>query len=123
MSFMSRFRILTKILAIVGVLSLITGVMAWLGISSLHAVSDRSDTMARSAMRALLATRANNNLVSINRAEFLSALDPRDENRLAARALIDAQIKQLEERLAEVGKTQDEKAQALLPAVKSALAA
>jgi methyl-accepting chemotaxis protein len=123
MQFMARFRILTKILAIVGVLSLITGVMAWLGISSLHAVSDRSDTMARSAMRALLATRANNNLVSINRAEFLSALDPRDENRLAARALIDAQIKQLEERLAEVGKTQDEKAQALLPAVKSALAA
>ena len=100
---MARFRILSKILVIIAVLSLITGLMAWLGISSLHSVSDRSDTMARSAARALLATRANNNLVAINRAEFLTALDPRDENRLAARAVIDDQIKQLEDRLAEVG--------------------
>ena len=42
---MSRFRILTKILAIIVVLSIITGVMAWLGISALHDVSDRADTM------------------------------------------------------------------------------
>jgi methyl-accepting chemotaxis protein len=119
----ARFRILSKILMIIAVLSLITGLMAWLGISSLHSVSDRSDTMARSAARALLATRANNNLVVINRAEFLTALDPRDENRLAARAVIDDQIKQLEDRLAEVAKTQDQKSQALMPAVRSSLAA
>lgn len=120
---MARFRILTKILAIIAVLSLITGVMAWLGVSSLHSVSDRSDTMKRSAERALLATRANNNVVSLNRAEFRSAIDPRDENRLAARVVIDEQIKQLEERLAEIAKTGDEKTLALLPAVRSALAA
>ena len=120
---MARFRILTKILAIIVVLSLITGVMAWIGVSSLHAVSDRSDTMKRSAERALLATRANNNVVSMNCAEFRSAIDPRDENRLAARVVIDEQVKQLEERLAEIAKTRDEKTQALLPAVTSALAA
>ena len=123
MSFLAKFRVLTKVLAIICVLSLITGIMAWLGISSLHSVSERSDTMARSAARALLATRANNNVVAMNRAEFRSALDPRDENRLAARAVIDEQIKQLEERLAEVSKTVDEKTQALLPAVRSALSA
>ena len=121
MSFLAKFRVLTKVLAIICVLSLITGIMAWLGISSLHSVSERSDTMARSAARALLATRANNNVVAMNRAEFRSALDPRDENRLAARAVIDEQVKQLEERLAEVSKTTDEKTQALLPAVRSAL--
>lgn len=120
---MARFRILTKILAIICVLSLITGVMAWLGVSSLHSVSDRSDTMRRSAERALLATRANNNVVSANRAEFRSALDPSDENRRAARSTIDEQIRQLEERIAEIAKTTDEKTQALLPAVRSALAA
>jgi len=123
MSFLAKFRVLTKVLAIICVLSLITGIMAWLGISSLHSVSERSDTMARSAARALLATRANNNVVAMNRAEFRSALDPRDENRLAARAVIDEQLKQLEERLAEVSKTADEKTQALLPAVRSALSA
>ena len=119
--FLDKFRVLTKVLAIICVLSLITGIMAWLGISSLHSVSERSGTMARSAERALLATRANNNVVAMNRAEFRSALDPSDENRLAARAVIDEQVKQLEERLAEVSKTVDEKTQALLPAVKSAL--
>jgi len=119
--FLAKFRVLTKVLAIICVLSLITGIMAWLGISSLHSVSERSGTMARSAERALLATRANNNVVAMNRAEFRSALDPSDENRLAARAVIDEQVKQLEERLAEVSKTVDEKTQALLPAVKSAL--
>jgi methyl-accepting chemotaxis protein len=123
MSFLAKFRVLTKVLTIICVLSLVTAVMAWLGISSLHSVSERSDTMARSAARALLATRANNNVVAMNRAEFRSALDPRDENRLAARAVIDEQVKQLEERLAEVSKTVDEKTQALLPAVRSALSA
>ena len=123
MSFMSRFRILTKILAIIVVLSVISGVMAWLGISALQSVAERSDTMARSAERALLATRANNNVVALNRAEFRSALDPRDENRLAARGLINEQLKQLEERIAEVAKTRDDKTQALMPAVRSALAA
>jgi methyl-accepting chemotaxis protein len=122
MQFMARFRVLTKILSIIAVLSLITGVMAWLGISSLQSVSERSDTMARSAERSLLATRANNNVVAMNRAEFRSALDPRDENRLAARAVIDEQAKQLEERITEVAKTRDEKTQALMPAVTSALA-
>ena len=120
---MARFRILTKILAIIVVLSLITGVMAWLGVSSLHSVSDHSDTMKRSAERALLATRANNNVVAMNRAEFRSAIDPRDENRLAARVVIDEQVKQLDERLAEIAKTKDEKTLTLLPAVTSALAA
>jgi methyl-accepting chemotaxis protein len=122
MQFMARFRVLTKILSIIAVFSLITGVMAWLGISSLQSVSERSDTMARSAARSLLATRANNNVVAMNRAEFRSALDPRDENRLAARAVIDEQAKQLEERITEVAKTRDEKTQALMPAVTSALA-
>jgi methyl-accepting chemotaxis protein len=120
---MARFRILTKILAIIVVLSLITGVMAWVGVSSLHSVSDHSDTMKRSAERALLATRANNNVVAMNRAEFRSAIDPRDENRLASRVVIDEQVKQLQERLAEIAKTKDEKTLALLPAVTSALAA
>jgi methyl-accepting chemotaxis protein len=110
-------------LAIIVVLSLITGVMAWVGVSSLRSMSDHSDTMKRSAERALLATRANNNVVAMNRAEFRSAIDPRDENRLAARAVIDEQVKQLEERLAEIARTRDAKTLALLPAVTSALAA
>ena len=123
MLFLPRFRILTKILAIVGGLSIIAGMLAYLGISSLKSLSEHGVVTARAAERALLSAEANQNVLAINRAEFRSALDPRDENRLAARSLIDEQFKSLEERLATISKTQDPQAIALLPGVRSALSA
>ncbi|PDT79232.1 methyl-accepting chemotaxis protein [Bradyrhizobium sp. C9] len=123
MMFLARFRILTKILAIVGGLSIIAGMLAYLGISSLKSLSERGVITARAAERALLSAEANQNVLAINRAEFRSALDPRDENRLAARSLIDAQFKSLEERLATISKTQDPQTIALLPGVRTALSA
>ncbi|MES5482571.1 HAMP domain-containing methyl-accepting chemotaxis protein [Bradyrhizobium sp. INPA03-11B] len=123
MMFLARFRILTKILAIVGGLSIIAGVLAYLGISSLKSLSERGVVTARAAERALLSARANQNVLAINRAEFRSALDPRDENRLAARSVIDEQLKLLDERLVEIGKTQDPQTIALLAGVRSAQSA
>ncbi|WP_420970212.1 methyl-accepting chemotaxis protein [Bradyrhizobium sp. B120] len=123
MMFLARFRILTKILAIVGGLSIIAGMLAYLGISSLKSLSERGVVTARAAERALLSAEANQNVLAINRAEFRSALDPRDENRLAARSLIEEQFKSLEERLATISKTQDPQTIALLPGVRSALSA
>ncbi|WP_407165581.1 methyl-accepting chemotaxis protein [Bradyrhizobium sp. ORS 111] len=120
---LARFRILPKILAIVCGLSLIAGMMAWLGISSLNSLSERSAITARAAERALLSARANQNVLAINGAEFRSALDPRDENRLAARSVIEAQIKLFEERLAEISHTSDEQTISMLSGVRSALAA
>ncbi|MFX6819349.1 hypothetical protein ABTH35_20500, partial [Acinetobacter baumannii] len=58
-----------------------------------------------------------------NRAEFRSALDPRDDNRLAARDVINAQLKQYQERFDEVSQTPDEKAKAMLPGVREAFSA
>ncbi len=121
--FLARFRILTKILAIVGGLSIIAGALAYLGISSLKSLSERGVVTARAAERALLSARANQNVLAINRAEFRSALDPRDENRLAARSVIDEQLKLLDERLVEIGKTQDPQTIALLAGVRSAQSA
>jgi len=123
MRFLGRFRILTKILAIVILLSGIAGLMAYLGISALGDLSEKADMMSAAARRALLAARANQNVIALNRAEFRSALDPRDENRLAAREVIEAQFKQYEERIGEVRKTPDVKAKAMLPEVEEAFAA
>jgi methyl-accepting chemotaxis protein len=119
--FLARFRVLTKVLAIVAVLSAIAGVITYLGISSLKSLSERGEAMARSAERSLSAARANEHVTAINRAEFRSALDPRDENRLAARSVIEDQLKRFRERLEDVSKSRDQKAQALMPAVHSAL--
>src|SRR5690348_11311239 len=123
MNFLGRFRILTKILAIVFLLGGVAAFMAYLGISALGDLSEKADLMSSAAKRALLAARANQNVIALNRAEFRSALDPRDENRLAAREVIETQLKQYQERLDEIAKTKDEKAKAMLPEVHEAFSA
>jgi methyl-accepting chemotaxis protein len=123
MHFLGRFRILTKILAIVILLSGVAGMMAYLGISALADLSEKADVMSSAARRALLAARANQSVIALNRAEFRSALDPRDENRLAAREVIETQLKLYQEHFDEVSKTVDEKAKAMLPDVREAFTA
>jgi methyl-accepting chemotaxis protein len=123
MHFLGRFRILSKILGIVVLLCGIGAAIAWIGVSALGELSEKADVMSTSAKRALLAARANQNVISLNRAEFRSALDPRDDNRLAARDVINAQLKQYQERFDEVSQTPDEKAKAMLPGVREAFSA
>ncbi|MBK0789781.1 hypothetical protein, partial [Escherichia coli] len=73
MMILARFRILTKILAIVVGLSVIASALAYLGISSLKSLSQRGEVTAHAAERALLSARANQSVLAINRAEFRSA--------------------------------------------------
>jgi methyl-accepting chemotaxis protein len=120
---LARFGILTKILMIVVLLSAIAILMACLGVSALARLYDNAEGMHGSARRALLAARANQNVIALNRAEFRSALDPRDENRLAAKDLMATQLKQFDERMDEASKTRDEQAQALIPIARQAFAA
>jgi len=109
MSFLSRFKILPKILAVILLLSAITGGVAWLGISALRSLSDATDRMEAGATRAMLAQQLAVNLVAMSRAEFQMSTDPRDENRAAARRTIDAESKLFKERLQAVSsKTGDE---------------
>jgi methyl-accepting chemotaxis protein len=120
---LARFGILTKILAIVLLLSAIAAAMAYLGISALARLNDNAEGMQGAARRALLAARASQNVLMMNRAEFRSALDPRDENRLEARQIIDEQSKEFQAQLDEVVKTRDDRARAMVPAAREAFAA
>jgi methyl-accepting chemotaxis protein len=123
MDFLGRVRILTKILVIVFLLSGIGAALAFIGVAALGQLSAKAELMSAASQRALLAARANQNVIALNRAEFRSALDPRDENRLAARQVIDEQLKQYQERFDEVSRTPDEQALAMLPAAREAFAA
>jgi methyl-accepting chemotaxis protein len=123
MDFLGRVRILTKILLIVFLLSGIGAALAFIGVAALGQLSAKAELMSAASRRALLAARANQNVIALNRAEFRSALDPRDENRLAARQVIDEQLKQFQERFDDVSQTPDEQAIALLPAAREAFAA
>src|SRR3954471_23438722 len=123
MNFLARFRILTKILSIIVLMAGIAAGVAWIGISSLSSLNDKADNMSAAAKRALTAARANQNVLALNRAEFRSALDPRGDNRTAARQVIEENLKLFNERIEEVGKTRDEQARAMMPAVKETFAA
>jgi methyl-accepting chemotaxis protein len=122
MSFLARFRILTKILAIVMLMAMIAGGISFLGIHALASMNDGAGLMKAAANRALNAARANQNVIALNRAEFRVALDPSAENRAEVHKVIDEQLKLYEAGIEVVSKTVDEKAKALLPAMNEAMA-
>ncbi|MGY4304796.1 methyl-accepting chemotaxis protein [Bradyrhizobium sp. USDA 4369] len=120
MSLLSRFRVLTKILAIVLLMAAVAGTISWFAIGALHVVADDASKMALAANRALQAARANQNVIALNRAEFRAALDPRADNRDAALKVIDEQRRLFTERMEEVSKTLDNQARAMIPDVRTA---
>ncbi|BAM91034.1 methyl-accepting chemotaxis protein [Bradyrhizobium oligotrophicum S58] len=122
MSFLSRFRVLTKILAIVVLMAAVAVTISWFAISALGIVAEDSSKMAMAANRALHAARANQNVIAMNRAEFRAALDPHAENRDAALKVAQEQRKLFTEHLAEVAKTNDDQAKAMIPDVRAAYA-
>jgi methyl-accepting chemotaxis protein len=122
MSFLARFKILTKIVAIVVFMATISVGLSWLGISSLARLDEGARDMSRAAKRALTGARTNQEVVGVNRAEFRIAIDPRPENVAETKKMIDDQLKAAEEGLANLEQTRDEQAKAMMPAVKEALA-
>jgi methyl-accepting chemotaxis protein len=99
MSLLARFKVLTKIIAVVGLLSLVTCAIAWIGITSLSSLNDATDKMDRAATQALMAQRLNTNLMAISRAEFEMSTDPRPENLKIIQEAVTRETKLFQERL------------------------
>ena len=59
-------------------------------------------------------------MLALNRAEFRTALDPRNESREATRKVVDEQLKLFDERFARVSQTKDDRARAMMPDIKDA---
>jgi methyl-accepting chemotaxis protein len=123
MSLLARFHVLTKIIAVVVLLSALAAGLTWLGVSALSTLNTGTANMGTSAKRALVATRAAQAVLVLNRSEYAAALDPSEQNRAEMKKQIEAQLKNFQERIDEVGKTRDEKARSMLPAVMEAFAA
>jgi methyl-accepting chemotaxis protein len=99
MAFLSRFKILTKILSVIMLLSVIAIAMAVLGIGSLKSLNDATNRMEISAEKAMLSQQLAVNLVTMNRAEFQMSTDPQEHSRKAARQTIDHETRLFTERL------------------------
>src|ERR1700730_111538 len=105
MPLLARFKIITKIIAVVLLLSAVTASVSWLGVRALSSLNDSADIMKAAAARALQAARANQSVIVLNRAEFRVALDPSVENRAAVRTIIDEQMKLYEAAIAGISQT------------------
>jgi methyl-accepting chemotaxis protein len=121
MSLLARFKIITKILAVIMLLAGVAAGTSWLGIRAMSAMNEDAETIASAAKRALEASRASTSLITLSSAEFQVALDPRPESRALVRKVVDEQTKLLNERVEYFGKTRDEKTQAMMPALKDAI--
>ena len=99
MSILARFRVLTKISAVVFMLSGVAVGITILGVSSLKSLSNATDRMESSAAQAVLAQRMSVSLLAINRSEFQLSTDPRPETRKVVREAIDTESKRFQERV------------------------
>jgi methyl-accepting chemotaxis protein len=122
MSLLARFKIITKLLAVILLLSAVAIGISWLGTHAMASMNIGADNMSAAAQRALEAARANQSVIALNRAEFRVALDPSPENRAAVRDVVDEQNKLFNQRLADLAHTRDEQAMRMLPDVKEAMA-
>ncbi len=123
MSMLARFRVLTKILAVIALMAVVACTISWLGIRALSTLNEGADNMNKAAKRALTGARANQNVLVLSRSEFRAALDPRAENRAEVRKIVDDQMKTFQARIDDLGQTRDEQAKAMLPAVRESWAA
>jgi methyl-accepting chemotaxis protein len=122
MSILARFKIITKIIAVVLLLSAVAASVSWLGVHGLVSLNDDAESMKAASGRAFQAARADQDVIALNRSEFRIALDPSAENRAEVRKLMDQQLKGYQAAMEEVGKTTDQKVRSMLPAVNEAMA-
>ncbi|PTM61370.1 methyl-accepting chemotaxis protein [Phreatobacter oligotrophus] len=80
MHFLSHVKVLPKILGLIAILAAVSGVITYVGSTSLRSLSDATDVMERSANQALLSSRMNRLVALLNRNEYAIAADPRPEN-------------------------------------------
>jgi methyl-accepting chemotaxis protein len=97
-SLLSRFRILTKILIVIGILSVAAAGITILGVASLKSIAEQTGLVSRTSQEALLLARINTNLQAINASVYRIASDPRPESRNEAQADIKNETAVLEKR-------------------------
>ena len=68
MSFLARFKVITKFLAVILLMSAIAGTVAFVGIDAMKSMNEQAIQMVGAANRSLEAARLNQNVLALNRA-------------------------------------------------------
>ena len=118
----SNFKILVKVLIVVGLMSLINIVLGIVSIDRLSSLSRDADEINIAGGEALTGARANQNLLALNRAEFRIAADPSSNEVAEVERNVQEQRKRFEERIAKLKTTAGPRQTELLAAVDAAYA-
>ncbi len=105
MSLLSRFRVLTKILMVIGLLSACAIGITYLGVSSLRLLNNTTDAMERQTRLALDAARINQEILQMNRGEYRIGAEPTQQRREEVGRNLEARKREIEERLAKLKDT------------------
>jgi methyl-accepting chemotaxis protein len=106
-SILARFRIITKVLAVILLMSAVAVSITMVGSTALKSLSDATDNMELATTQALTSARMNQNVVAMNRAEFRIAADPRPENKTEARRLMEEDKRLFQNRLKQIAEKAD----------------
>jgi methyl-accepting chemotaxis protein len=100
MSFLARFRILTKILTVIAILAVVAAGITVLGVDSLKQIAEETGLVSRTSREALLLSRINTNLQAINASIYQIASDPRPDSRSEAQKTITQESETFKKRFA-----------------------
>jgi methyl-accepting chemotaxis protein len=120
---LGNYKISVKIIAIVIFLSAVTALVAGAGIRGLAQFDLAVDEMEVSSAEAMLGTRTRVAIVETSRAENWMVANPTPENIRASNAIIDEELKGIDEKLAELMKTAGDERRKRLEVVQEKLRA
>jgi methyl-accepting chemotaxis protein len=120
---LANWKILYKLLALVGAMSLVIAVVAGVGVHGVTGLDAEADQVAISGFDSALGERIHQDVLGLNRTEFRIAADPSPESLTAALQDIEERRKRLRDQLAEAGKQADPEQAAKLAEVTKALEA
>jgi methyl-accepting chemotaxis protein len=106
-SILARFRIITKVLAIILLMSAVAVSITMVGSTALKSLSDATDSMELATAQALTSARMNQNVVAMNRSEFRIAADPRTENKTEARRILEEDKRLFQNRMKQIAEKAD----------------
>jgi len=116
---LASLRIATKVLLIILFMGSVAGSIAGAGIWAANRLNTMTTEIAEYGEFSTLGARVRQSLLTLSRAEYRIAADPRTENLTEALKVVDATKKTLDERLAGLSKIPDQDIQASLAKVQS----
>ncbi|HEY0834972.1 MAG TPA: methyl-accepting chemotaxis protein [Azospirillum sp.] len=119
----SDFKILYKVLTVVGLMAAIMVVISVISVNGVHDLTANTREVELAGGEALTGARVNQSVIALNRAEFRVAADPSPAQIGEAETVVREQRQQMEERLSRLKGSADRSQADLLRAVDAAYAA